>query len=465
MPPESPSLRRKLLTWLLLPLLILFFLRAGYNYYYGNALSNRVYDRMLVTLANSFAQQLGYDPDRQLPVLPENAYQALLPDEHDAIYFAIRDAQGRHIDGERRMPPPPGDCAPQRPCFSSGRIYDREVRIVNLRHTPGGTAYVIQIAETLTKRDQLSREFQFGVILPQLLIILLATLIVWFGIGKSLAPLRRLRKAVSERSHLDLSPLSGGEIPAEVQPLIHAINDLMARLSTVLDQQNRFIADAAHQLRTPLAGLKAQMELALRQNDPASALCTLHNLRASTDRMTRLVNQLLALARNEASADHSTHRTTVDLVQLASQITTSWVPYALEKNIDLGFEAAQAPIILSGDAARLKDLLDNLIDNAMRYTQAHGQITVSVSCDGIQPCLCVSDNGPGIPPEQRERVFERFYSVLGRGAEGSGLGLAIVSEIARLHDGRVSVDSGPDGSGTRVSVVFPAPPRTRPAPG
>lgn len=454
MPAKPQTLRRKLLSWLLLPLLILFFLRAGYNYFYGNALANRVYDRMLATLADSLTQQIAYDTAKQQLVLPHAAPRILLSDEHDSIYFAIRDAHGRIIEGERRMPPAPALPATQQQSFSNGRIYDRDVRIVNLRLDLEQATYVVQVAETRTKRSLLSREFQTGVILPQMLIIVLATFIVWYGIGKSLAPLKRLQKAVSERSHLDLSPLCGDAIPAEVQPLIHAINDLMARLSEVLDAQNRFIADAAHQLRTPLAGLKTQIELVLRQNDPASTMASLRNLQASTDRMTRLVSQLLALARNEPQAEQAMRRDTLDLGALASNITMEWVPHALEKQIDLGFEAAAAAVTLCGDAARLKDLLDNLIDNAVRYTQSGGQITVSVHSDNGHPRLVVTDNGPGIPFEQRERVFERFYSVLGHGAEGSGLGLAIVQEIARMHGGEVTIDSGPEGVGTRVGVVF-----------
>ncbi|MBI5040603.1 MAG: sensor histidine kinase N-terminal domain-containing protein [Gammaproteobacteria bacterium] len=453
MPAKSQSLRRKLLVWLLLPLLILFFLRAGYNYYYGNALSNRVYDRMLITLASSLSQQLAYAATSHELILPRAAYQILMSDEYDEIYFAIRDTQGHIIEGENRMPPVPANLAEQQQSFSTGRIYDREVRIINLRHTLEHDTYVIQVAETLTKRSLLSREFQSGVILPQMLIIVLATLIVWFGIGKSLVPLKRLQKAVSERSHLDLSPVSGEEIPAEVQPLIHAINDLMARLSKVLDVQNRFIADAAHQLRTPLAGLKAQIDLALREHDPTITLQAIQNLRASTDRMTRLVNQLLALARNEPMAERAFRKLPLDLGLLASQITMEWVPRALEKYIDIGFEAPNTPITLQGDAARLKDLLDNLIDNAVRYTPHHGQVTVSVF-NNDRAHLAVTDNGPGIPLDQRERVFERFYSVLGHGAEGSGLGLAIVREIARMHGGEARIESGPTGIGTRVSGVF-----------
>lgn len=357
MPASSQTLRRKLLAWLLLPLLILFFLRTGYNYYYGNALANRVYDRMLVTLADSLIQQIAYDSTKQKLALSPAAPKILLSDEHD-----------RHR---------------KKPC-----------------------------------------------------------------------PLKRLHKAVSERSHLDLSPLSGDAIPAEVQPLIHAINDLMARLSEVLDVQNRFIADAAHQLRTPLAGLKTQIELALRQDDPTNALASLKSLHASTGRMTRLVSQLLALARNEPNAQQAIRKDLLDLGILASNITMDWVPRALDKQIDLGYEAPAAAVTLYGDAASIKDLLDNLIDNAVRYTPPNGRITVSVFTGHGRVHLIVNDNGPGIPPEHRERVFERFYSVLGHNSDGSGLGLAIVREIARMHSGEVSIESGLQNSGTRVNVVF-----------
>jgi two-component system, OmpR family, sensor histidine kinase TctE len=453
MPTESPSLRRRLLTWLLLPLLILFFLRGGYTFYYSNKLANRVYDRMLFTLTSSLSHQIIYNVSSRRVELPRVAVELLMSDELDALYYAIRDAHGNIIDGERRMPPLPATPAPDGQPFFDSRINDRRVRIAYLPLTLEHQLYMLEVAETLTKRSLLSREFQIGSLLPQAIIILLATIIVWFGIGKSLAPFKRLQKAVSVRSHLDLSALRDEDISAEVRPLIRSINDLMARLSGALEAQNRFIADAAHQLRTPLAGLKTQIELALRQNDQAMRSLAIQNLLASTERMTRLVNQLLALARNEPGVQDTIRKQALDLGLLASNVTMEWVPRALEKDIDLGFEAPRAPVVMQGDASRLKDLLDNLIDNAVRYTPHHGQITVSVSDDG-RPRLAVTDNGPGIPPEQRERVFERFYSVLGSGAQGSGLGLAIVREIACLHGAEARIDSAPNGTGTRISVVF-----------
>lgn len=453
MPTKPHTLRRKLLTWLLLPLLILFFLRVAYTYYYANELATRVYDRMLFTLTSSLSQQIIFDSGKPHIELPQTAIELLMSDEIDLLYFAIRNEQGNVIDGDRRMPVMPDSEDEEKTLFFDSRIDGHDIRVANLQLTIGHNPYLLQVAETRTKRSLLSREFQTGVLLPQILIIILATLIVWFGIGKSLAPLKRLQKAVSERSHRDLSPLVETEVSAEVQPLVHAINDLLARLSEVLDAQNRFIADAAHQLRTPLAGLKTQIELALRQNNAEISAQAMPKLLVSADRMTRLVNQLLALARNEPKAESAIQMIPMDLGVLASNIAMEWVPLALEKDIDLGFEAPHSQVIIQGDAARIKDLIDNLIDNAVRYTAAHGQITVSVSnADG--PQLTVIDNGPGIPIEHRERVFERFYSVLGNAANGSGLGLAIVREIARMHGATTHIGSATNETGTRVSVIF-----------
>jgi two-component system sensor histidine kinase TctE len=453
MPAKPYSLQRKLLTWLLVPLLILLSLRAGYTYFYANQLSSRVYDRMLFTLTIALSQQITYDSVNRRIHLTDAVVQLLLSDELDSLYFSVRDAQGKVIAGERTLPPLPAGLNRNEQPFFDSRVGVNDIRIAYLPLTFEHEAYMLEVAETLNKRKLLSREVQVGSLIPQALIIILATIIVWFGVGKSLSPLERLKKAISERSHLDLSPVHEAEISAEVQPLIHSINDLMARLSGVLEVQNRFIADAAHQLRTPLAGLKNQIELALRQNDAAKTSETIRSLLDSTDRMTRLVNQLLALARNEPNAESAINKQSLDLAQLASNITMEWVPHALERDIDLGFEAPKRRIPILGDAARIKDLLDNLIDNAVRYSPQHGRITVSV-IDATRPQLIVTDTGPGIPPELRERVFERFYSLLGNSADGSGLGLAIVREIARMHGADARIETGLYGIGTRVCISF-----------
>jgi two-component system sensor histidine kinase TctE len=293
-------------------------------------------------------------------------------------------------------------------------------------------------------------------VLPQLLLIVLAGFMLWFAVGRGLAPLETLRREVENRSHRDLSALPVEETPQEVKPLISAMNELLDRLSLALAAQQRFIADAAHQLRTPIAGLKTQTELAMRQTPPGEAQVTLRQLRSATEQTTHLVNQLLSLARAEPPAGRVHTSDRVDLEALARGATTDWVPRALDRNVDLGFDADSERAYVEGDPFLLREMLNNLLDNAIRYTQPGGQVTVRVSRMHESPVLTVEDNGPGIPDTERGRVFERFYRVLGTGTDGCGLGLAIVREIAQSHGAQVELTTSSGGHGTTARVVFPA---------
>jgi two-component system sensor histidine kinase TctE len=241
-----------------------------------------------------------------------------------------------------------------------------------------------------------------------------------------------------------------------VHPLLQAINDLMARLDEVLTFQNRFIADAAHQLRTPVAGLKAHIEVALREDDPAQTRRALAHLYTAVERMSRLVSQLLSLARNEPSGVKKLELAPVDLSRLAFETTMEWVPEAYQKGIDLGFEGEEPHVTIEGDAPRLTELVNNLLDNAIRYSRRGGKVTVRV-LSRPRPRVTISDDGPSIPVEERQRVFERFHRLLGSHTDGSGLGLAIVREIAALHHADVSLDDDTDGVGNTFTVSFPEP--------
>jgi len=237
--------------------------------------------------------------------------------------------------------------------------------------------------------------------------------------------------------------------------MIRAMNDLLARLGTAISTQQRFIADAAHQLRTPIAGLKTQTELALRESQPGNVHDILRQLLTATEQSTRLVNQLLSLARAEPGArrEHPIER--LDLARLARDTTTEWVPRALVRHIDLGYDSEGGTAWIEGDSFLVRDMLGNLLDNAIRYTQHGGQVTVRVTEGMDAVVLTVEDNGPGIPEQERERVFERFYRVLGTGTEGCGLGLAIVREIALSHRAKVTLAAGAGGQGTVARVAFP----------
>jgi two-component system sensor histidine kinase TctE len=318
---------------------------------------------------------------------------------------------------------------------------------------------LIQTAETVTARTDFARQIMLGMMLPQMTLILLAALAVWYGVGRGLAPLTALQREIAQRSHRDLSALPEEQSPQEVRPLIHAMNGLLERLSQALAAQQRFIADAAHQLRTPLAGIRTQSELALRQTQSGDAQNTLRQLQTATEQTTRLINQLLSLARAEPGAERARTAEKLDLARLARETTMEWVPRALARDIDLGFDSPLAVARVEGDSLLLKEMLNNLLDNAIRYTQAGGQVTVRVSPDTRDVTrlftLSVEDSGPGIPENERERVFERFHRVLGTGVEGCGLGLAIVREIAQAHGGDASLTSGASGGGTLVRITVP----------
>jgi two-component system sensor histidine kinase TctE len=275
--------------------------------------------------------------------------------------------------------------------------------------------------------------------------------------------LQRLRRAVSDRSHLDLSPIDTHDVPGEVRPLVDDVNELMARLGRTFDFQSRFVADAAHQLKTPVSGLKAQIELALRENDLQRVRHSLAQLYISADRLSRLVRQLLSLARNEPGALDSMQLQPLDLNAHALEVSMEWVPQAFKRNIDLGFEGVEHPLMIDADLDRLRELVNNLIDNAIRYSEPGGRVTVRANRTADGQCkLAISDDGPSIPVAERARIFERFHRLLGTQEDGSGLGLAIVSEIATLHGARITLEEDVDGVGNTFSVFFQARPPPRP---
>jgi two-component system sensor histidine kinase TctE len=320
---------------------------------------------------------------------------------------------------------------------------------------------VVQVAETDRKRKALAQDVMAAVLLPQTLLLLLAALAVRGGIRTGLKPLARLEEALHARSQADLSPLPDDDVPAEVRPLTDAVNALLLRLDAALGVQQRFVADAAHQLRTPLAALKVQIEHTLRKSQSLQDGEALEHMRRSVERLVRLTNQLLTLARAEPGAESRNRFAPVDLRALAFETGSACVPRALEQGADLGFAGGEAPVRVMGDALLLGELLRNLLDNALAHGRRDGRITLGVE-EGERPALYVEDDGPGIPEAERARVFARFHRVPGTGAAGSGLGLAIVQEIARAHGAEVILET-PSGGGARFRVRFPAAAPSTPA--
>jgi two-component system sensor histidine kinase TctE len=464
---RTRTLRRQLLAWLFWPLLMLWLVSSVFDYDIANRFVNLAYDRALLETAFDIGRQVKVQNDRIYVDLPDIVVQMLETRESGRVHYLVSGPRDEYITGQADLPPPP-DPSSERVNYYDGHYQGRAVRIVTLHLPvdPGNNERVVrvQVAENRAARAEFARQILARMALPQALLIVIAGALLWYAVGRGLAPLGTLRREIESRSHLDLSAVPEEDAPQEVRPLIHAINELLGRLSFALAAQQRFIADAAHQLRTPIAGLKTQTELALRQAPPGATQATLRQLRTATERTTRLVNQLLSLAQAEPPVGRVLHAAQrVDLVRLARDATIDWVPHALERGIDLGFDDHSAAASIEGDPFLLREMLNNLLDNAVRYTQSGGQVTVRVRCDGANAMLAVEDNGPGIPDNERSRVFQRFYRVLGTGGEGCGLGLAIVREIAQSHAAEVILQSGAGGVGTMVVVTFRQLASSRPA--
>ncbi len=286
--------------------------------------------------------------------------------------------------------------------------------------------------------------------------------LVWFALARGLSPLAQLQERIRARRPDDLSPIDSRQVPEEISPLVRSLNEMLGRLAQTIEMQKRFIADAAHQMKTPLAGMRMQSELALRQLDPDEIHRSLEQLAKSSESATRLVNQLLALARAENQPQAGVAFEQVDLAALARATVQDWVQASFTHRIDLGFEQPDYPIEIAGNPLMLRELLSNLIDNALRYTPAGGSVTVRVRLEREQAIVEVEDTGPGIAPAERGRVFERFYRILGSGAPGSGLGLAIVREIAQQHGAEIDVFNNPRSTlkksvGSLFRLTFPPP--------
>lgn len=467
-PQEQRSLFGEILDWMLAPLLLLWPITVTITYLVAQNIANGPFDRNLADSVDVLSDHVkDYGGEVRL-MLPLPAREILRADTTDNVYFMVLGLRGEFVAGDRDLPlpdetekPTPGVVK-----FRDAIVRNAEVRIAYSWiefNRPGALPALIQVAETLEKRSQLANEIIRGVIVPQFVVLPIAVVLVWFGLTRGLAPLNSLQARIRRRRPDDLSPIPTSGAPDEVAPLVTAINELLGRLSQNLVTQRRFIADAAHQMKTPLAGLRTQAELAQRETDPQELRRSLRQIAASTERATHLINQLLSLARAEhQSADLAAYEM-LDLGAMASDVVGEWVPQAMARGIDLGYDGPAAPVRLIGVSTLLRELLKNLIDNALLYSPAHAEpcasVTVRVRSEGSAAFLEVEDTGPGVPERERPLVFDRFYRVLGTNVDGSGLGLSIVREIAEQHDALLRVTANPRATqaqwpGTLISVEF-----------
>jgi two-component system sensor histidine kinase TctE len=461
------SLRVHLINWLLTPLFVLWLFSTIAGYVATLNYANKPYDEVLLQRAQAVGAQLRLGGGKERLNIDLDLPDGTSPTHPDKVFYTVSDRDGKKLAGNANLGRPLAYRGGKiGPLFSNGERDGEKTRNVSLVffNPDSEKLYQLYMSETIHQRQALIRGILANIVIPQLLLIMIAVAAVWFALKQGLAPLERLRRKIKERRRDDLSQLDSSEAPEEVRPLIDAVNNLLDRLQLVMQAQKRFVADAAHQLRTPIAGLKTQSELALRTSDPEQKQQALEHILTSTKHGMRLVNQLMVLARNEPGGQGTENFVPLKLNQLAQECTANWIQTAWEKNIDLGFDGAPDIEEVMGDATSLTEMLNNLIDNAIRYTPAGGHITVGVSAAAQGPVLSVEDNGPGIDPQHRERVFERFYRVLGTGQSGSGLGLAIVAEVAKRHHATLRLDAGSGGKGTLISVRFPRrpPPQLQP---
>ena len=472
---EQRSLFGEILDWMLTPLLLLWPVSLVLTWLVAQGIAAKPFDRALEYNVVALAQLVTVSNNRLQFNLPQPARELLRADDADTVYYQVLGARGEFLSGERALPLPPES---ERIVVDVVRIRDDEVHGADVRiayvwvqsSLPGARPALVQVAETLEKRSVLATEIVKGVMLPQFVILPLSVLLVWLALVQAIKPLNRLEERIRARKPDDLSPIDAHSVPLEVAPLVYSVNDLLLRLKDSIATQKRFLADAAHQLKTPLAGLRMQADLAQREGANTEELKqSLRQIGRASIRATHTVNQLLALARAESSGA-AMPRTPCDLAELTMAVVRDCVPRAIEKHIDLGYEGTQPHAIggqLAGNATLIKELIRNLVDNAINYIPSSldkpGVITARVLTDpfGGTLVLQVEDSGPGVPQAERELIFQPFYRALGTEVDGSGLGLPIVMEIAHQHNATVSMEDARPGQnppGARFTVRFMAEP-------
>lgn len=458
------SLRVRLLRLLLPPIAGVLAIGAIGAYWVSLDPATDAYDQALLGGATALSEYIRYDNGHYSFALPRTGERLLRVSPYDEIYYAISDPAGRHIAGDQGIPPAPGGPSPARGAVRYYTEYrGQNVRAVQLEVPCAGHNCTVTMAETTVRRDRLAGEILATSVLPQALLAVLTLVLVWFGVARGLRPLEGLSEDIRERSPRDLRPIDLEHVPEEARPMVSALNQLFKQVAEANLNQKRFLANAAHQLRTPLAGLQAHTELALAQAGPGHP--ELQEVHSATIRTVRLANQLLALSRAEPGGHRPEALAAIDLRQVVEGAADEWVHRALERDHDLGFDLARAEV--QGDAFLLHEALVNLIHNALEYTPAGGHVTVRTGVrsvpGGEHPFLEVEDNGPGIAPAEREHVFERFYRSPGTCGIGSGLGLSIVREIAGAHGAQITLGDGARNGlgayGCRISLTFPPAPQ------
>jgi two-component system sensor histidine kinase TctE len=439
----NSSISRQLVFWLAVPLMLLALCSVLIHYFNDVAPDVISTDLRLKESAAALAARVR---------VRDGKLSADVADLGIAERFAVRDGAQHLLAGDAKLPVPSAAGAAN-PEFVSLRIDRRRVRTMTSRiETPQGPV-TITVADGLKYNGPAQRFGFMSTLLWDFVQLDLTLVLVWVGIRLGLRPLGRLRDEIAARSPHDLRPIHEASVPREMAPLAATLNRLLSMLGKSVQSQQQFIANTAHQLRTPITGMLAQLDLLAADPAAAPVLGRVTLLQEGARQLAHSANQLLTLARANPALNATAKQQPVELSAIASEVTAKFVDRALAANLDLGADLQPASVL--ADPSLLDDLLGNLVDNALKYTPAGGRVTVRAGRHDGRPYLAVEDNGPGIPENERQLVRKRFYRVQNSPGHGSGLGLAIVEEIARLCNAVVHIESGAEGVGTRVSVLFP----------
>jgi len=453
------SLRKALLLWLLLPatLALITFLPLAYHLVHQPAME--ALDQALADAGLALVPHLEISDGEPHFRFPPAAEQVLRADRTDDIYYLILGPEDRFVAGDAGLPhkPPPEQLIVGDRVAFDAHFRGHRVRVMAIHREVGGEPFVFVTAETTRKRDQLKVDLAVALILPLIFFTGATGLTIWFGVRHALLPVEGIRRTLQGMEHRTLQPLDESAAPIEIRPLVTEFNQVLDRLEQAAAAQQRFVANAAHQLRTPLAGIRTQLELLQRDPDTAAREARTTHAIGAIERLGHLINQMLVLLAAEPGGRHDSLATPVDLPELIRELSPEWIRLAEARGLDLGFELAAAHV--TGDRLLLGEMIANLVTNALNYTPVPGEVTVRCRTGATHSLIEVEDTGPGIPPAARQRVFERFYRLPDATHPGSGLGLAIVREIARGAGGEVSVFDRPDGGGALFQVSLPSAPR------
>lgn len=454
------SLKGKLLTWVFFPLLGAVALSTWFTYQSAVETATVVQDRLLLGSARVIAEQIRFEDGSFQHLIPPAALELFQSEDMDRIFYKVTIDDGQLLSGYTDLAKPEGTVPGDVPFFFDSQMRGKAVRVVALWQpvigNPSATPAMVEVAQTTNARQRLVHKLWLRSVVPQLSILAMVIVLILFGLSRGLQPLRRLRDMVHSRKPGALEPVVTTGLPTELTPLVDSLNDYIRRLEEHVNAHEVFIQNAAHQLRTPFAVLNTQLSYAIRNSEAVGHAESLAAARRTLNGATRLVNQLLSLSLAQ-TLDHEKRDAvpaSTPLAPLVQEALESLAGLAHDKNIDLGFEDHGAGIAVQGSALVIREMVMNLVDNALRYTPNGGHVTVRLDTESTHSTLAVEDNGPGIAPELREQVFERFFRINNHDSQGSGLGLSIVRAFAERTGACITLGSVAHGSGLRACLQF-----------